>query len=115
MNPVSRVLRNLGIRGATPKDDRDQLRVERALDSRFRKLRFADPETDRQWRLVQPALRTQRSARSAPVRSRLLRPALATALAAAAILVAVLVPDWDRAPNAHQTGRGEHSTVTLAD
>jgi len=40
---------------------------------------------------------------------------LATALAAAAFLVAVVVPDWDPVPIAHETGRGQHTTVTLAD
>jgi len=115
MNPVSRVLRTLGIWGATPRGDQDKLRVEQALESRLRKVRFADPETDQQWRLVQAAMRSQESAPSAPVRSRLFRPAFATALAAAAILVAVLVPDWDPVPIAYQTGRGQHTTVTLAD
>ena len=36
MNSVSRLLRTLGIGGATPKDDRDQLHVDRALEYHHR-------------------------------------------------------------------------------
>ena len=115
MNPVSRIIRILGIRGATPKDDRASLRLERALESRARRLRSADPETVQQWNLVQATLRSQASAPSAPVRSRVLRPALAAGLVTAAFLVAVIVPDWAPVPIAYETGRGQHTTVTLAD
>jgi ferric-dicitrate binding protein FerR (iron transport regulator) len=114
MNPVSRLFHALSARRARSKD-RGLASLERALESQREKLLWVDPETAQQWRLVQLALRRPEAARRVPVKLRALRPALALGLAVAGVLLVILLPDRNPALIEHETGRGQHTTVMLAD
>jgi len=114
MNPVERLLRRWGILSAGPEPETPE--IERALEARLQRLRALDPETRRQWPLVRAQLTRERAVRpGAAVRLRVLRPALAFGLVAAAVLLAVVLPDSSLSPTAHETGRGQHTTILLAD
>ena len=113
MNPV-RLLQHFGSKGQTP-EDQGMPHLERALESSFKKLRATDPDTDQQWRILQATLRSRKDARPAPVKHRALRPALAVGLAVAGILMIVLLPDRNASLVEYETGRGQHTTIILAD
>jgi ferric-dicitrate binding protein FerR (iron transport regulator) len=89
--------------------------LERALESSFKELRAAEPDTAQQWRILQAALRSRNDARPTHVKHRALRPALAVGLAVACILMIVLLPDRNASLVEYETGRGQHTTIILAD
>lgn len=114
MNLIDRLLGRPGGRN-TPLSDAQTLRIEKALDSRLRKLRSEDPQTGRQWNLLREALRQGEVRRPAAATIRRLRPAFALGLLAIGLVLVFQMRERPVSTVAHSTGRGQHSTITLAD
>ena len=93
--------------------------AENILQGEIQRLRAVDPDTAHQWRYLQVALQREESAarvHRSGGRMRLPRLAIASVVAVAVFVVAGVV--WLRQPAAlltYETGRGQISTITLAD
>jgi transmembrane sensor len=97
----------------------DALVFQELLDSQAEKLRAADPDTGRQWQYLNVALH-QRSARAhvgkPAIVSWLWKPALSFgAVAAIALIVVGIFRLTPSSSLMYETGRGEQSSVFLAD
>ena len=93
--------------------------VEKVLQGEVQRLRVADPDTAQQWRYLQVAIQREESAASVHRSSGTTRlPRLAIAYVVAVIIVVVAGIVWLRQPATmltYETGRGQMSTITLAD
>lgn len=117
MNPMSRLLHRMREHGSSPLG-RESPRVDGVLTAHFQRVREADPETVRQWRMLEIAMEREGRAAALPtasLRLRLVRPAISIAIMAAAIVVIGIL--WEREPSAvtYETGRGQQSSITLPD
>jgi transmembrane sensor len=92
--------------------------IDDTLATSARRLRAVDPHTHSEWQRLQRALAENEDTDAAPVQTaerRILRPAIALAVALA-VLVATSVL-WLSRPsvNTYETAKGEHATVILPD
>ena len=91
---------------------------ERALEEEARHMQELDPETRARWRTLSVAMRDEQARGAAgsgvEARFRTLRAASFATAAALAMIVAVLLLR-QRPEAVYETGRGEQSSVTLAD
>jgi transmembrane sensor len=120
MDYVARFLNWLKGQGSRqPEQPAETRRIEEILQGEIERLRTANPDTLHQWQSLQVALQRERSdeqVRRTNIGVRIPRLAIASALVAAVIIIAGLL--FLRQPSAvlmYETGKGQISTITLAD
>jgi len=89
-----------------------------ALDSSVQRFRAVEPETDRQWRILNAALAGRGGAVATPPRSRfawMLRPAVGLAVIAGVIVVGLVLRTPGTETTTYETARGQQTTLNLAD
>ncbi len=89
-----------------------------ALDSSAQRFRSVEPETDRQWRILNAALAGRGGAVAARPRSRfawVLRPAVGLAVIAGVIVVGLVLRTPVAESTTYETARGQQTTLDLAD
>jgi transmembrane sensor len=120
MDDLARFLNWLRRPGSrTPGVNPETRSVEDILQGEVQRLRKVDPDTAQQWRHLQVALQIDESAvKVRPLVGGLRPPRLAIASAVAVVVLVVAGIVWLRQPGtmlAYETGRGQISTITLAD
>jgi len=120
MDYVARFLNWLKGQGSRlPEQPAETRTIEEILKGEIQRYRTENPDTLHQWQSLQVALQREQSSeqvRRTSVGARIPRFAIASALVAAIIIVAGLL--FLREPSAvlmYETGRGQMSTITLAD
>jgi transmembrane sensor len=95
----------------------EEKKIERILGSARTRTAAADPATHRQWQLLDLALSRMEEGKTPARRPRRLpRPALALALGSLLVLVVTTMVVLQRSERlTYETGRGQQSSVTLAD
>lgn len=107
------------VRGSGWEDESIDAMIDRITDEERRERSVIEPDTRRQWQMLRNTIRASRpepETHAVPWLARLLRPVLITGIAAS--LVATVVLLWHSTPVTDQTfgtGRGQMSTITLAD